>query len=332
MIKILITGSAGFIGYHLSKKLLEDVNCEVIGVDNINDYYDPQLKIERNNILLSFKNYSFFKIDIANKCDLEKIFYQFKIDIVINLAAQAGVRYSFDHPDQYITSNIIGFYNVLEACKKYNIKNLIFASSSSVYGANDKTPYSVEDKTDNPVSLYAATKKCDELLAYSYAKCYGIKCTGLRFFTVYGPFGRPDMAYYSFTKNAIEGKKIKLFNYGDLYRDFTYIDDIVNGIVLVINSTPKSDNHGVYYKIYNIGNNNPVSLLKFVNTIENKLQKYNLITGSIKTELVQMQPGDVYQTYADVNDLLNDFNWKPTTSLEQGLDKFISWYANYKVR
>ena len=322
MEKILVTGGAGFIGFHLTKRLL-DLNYEVMAIDNLNDYYDIKLKEERLRILEKNSSFSFRKIDIYNKEELENIFKENNFDIVINLAAQAGVRYSIDHPDSYIVSNIIGFYNILECCRNYPVKHLLFASSSSVYGKNKKVPYSTDDKVDQPVSLYAATKKSDELLAYAYSNLYDIKVTGLRFFTVYGPYGRPDMAYFSFTKNIIDDKEIKVFNNGDMYRDFTYIDDIVEGIIELLDKVPLKDENGVSYKIYNIGNNHPVKISKFIEILEKEIGK------DAKKVYLPMQPGDVYQTYADITDLTKETGFVPKTSLEEGLNKFVNWYKEF---
>lgn len=322
MKKVLITGGAGFIGFHLSKKLLEN-GYQVIAIDNLNDYYDIRLKEERLNILKKYDNFSFMKLDISEKEKMVDLFKKEQFNIVINLAAQAGVRYSITHPGSYITSNIIGFYNILECCRNYPVEHLLFASSSSVYGKNEKVPYATTDKTDYPVSLYAATKKSDELMAYAYSNLYDIKATGLRFFTVYGPYGRPDMAYFSFTKNIFENKEIKIFNNGDMYRDFTYIDDIVEGIYRLLNKTPKKDQYGVPFKVYNIGNNKPVKISEFVSILEKEIGK-----TAIKKYL-PMQPGDVYQTYADIEDLKEETGFTPTTSIEEGLHNFINWYKNF---
>ena len=326
--KILITGAAGFIGYHLAIKLLK-TDVEIIGLDNINAYYDPNLKMNRLNKLKECKNFYFEGGDLSDKAFINKLFEQYKFDIVINLAAQAGVRYSITNPDAYIQSNIIGFFNILEACRRYPVKHLAYASSSSVYGTNKKVPYSTDDKVDNPVSLYAATKKSNELMAHAYSKLYGIPSTGLRFFTVYGPMGRPDMAYFSFTNKLVKGEKIQIFNYGDMYRDFTYIDDIVEGIVKIMNKIPEPNEEGVRYKVYNIGNNKPETLKYFVDTLESCLLEEGVITKPAEKEYLPMQPGDVYQTYADTDNLLKDFGWKPTTSLKDGLSKFVKWYKEY---
>ena len=322
MEKILITGGAGFIGFHLSKKLLEN-NFFVVVIDNLNDYYDVELKNARLNILKKYKNFSFYRMDIVNKNELLDLFDSNKFDIVINLAAQAGVRYSIDHPDSYINSNIIGFFNILECCRAFPVKHLLFASSSSVYGKNRKVPYKTTDNVDHPVSLYAATKKSDELLAYAYSNLYNIKVTGLRFFTVYGPFGRPDMAYFSFTNDIIDNKVIKVFNNGDMYRDFTYIDDVVTSIINLLDKVPLEDENGVAYKIYNIGNNNPVKISDFIEILEKELKK------KAKKIYLPMQPGDVYETYADIDDLKKMTGFAPKTSLNEGLHKFVVWYKDF---
>lgn len=319
---ILVTGSAGFIGYHLSKKLLDE-GFAVVGIDNLNDYYDVQLKLDRLEQLKPYEDYNFFKIDISDKALLEKVFADVRPDIVVNLAAQAGVRYSITNPDAYISSNLVGFFNVLECCRHNMVEHLVYASSSSVYGSNKKVPYSVEDRVDNPVSLYAATKKSNELMAHAYSKLYGIPATGLRFFTVYGPFGRPDMAYFSFTNKILAGEAIKIFNNGDLYRDFTYIDDIIQGLMRIIPKPPVENEDGVRYKVYNIGNNKPENLLHFVEVLEKCLGR------KANKEFLPMQQGDVYQTFADVSDLERDFGFKPDTSLEDGLTKFVKWYNQY---
>lgn len=319
---ILVTGSAGFIGYHLSKKLLDE-GFVVVGIDNLNDYYDVRLKLDRLEQLKQYKDFDFFKIDISDKESLEKVFADVRPQIVVNLAAQAGVRYSITNPDAYISSNLVGFFNILECCRYNMVEHLVYASSSSVYGSNKKVPYSVEDRVDNPVSLYAATKKSNELMAHAYSKLYGIPATGLRFFTVYGPFGRPDMAYFSFTKKILAGETIKIFNNGDLYRDFTYIDDIIQGMMRIIPKPPIENEDGVRYKVYNIGNNKPENLLHFVEILEKCLGR------NADKEFLPMQQGDVYQTFADVSDLERDFGFKPDTSLEDGLTKFVKWYNQY---
>ena len=336
--KILVTGAAGFIGAFLAKRLLETSNDEIIGVDNLNDYYDVSLKEARLNMLKSFKNFTFVKGDLADKVFIDRLFDEYHFDIVVNLAAQAGVRYSIDHPDVYIQSNIIGFYNILEACRYHPVKHLVYASSSSVYGSNEKVPYSTEDKVDNPVSLYAATKKSDELLAHAYSKLYNIPTTGLRFFTVYGPMGRPDMAYFSFTNKLIKGETIEIFNYGNCKRDFTYVDDIVEGIIKVMNKAPeKRDGEDGLpippYKLYNIGNNHPENLLDFVKILSEELVRAKVLPSDYDFEghkkLVAMQKGDVPITYADTSDLERDFNYKPSTSLRDGLRRFAEWYYSY---
>lgn len=336
--KILITGAAGFIGAFLCKRLLETTNDDIIGLDNLNDYYDVSLKEERLKMLSGFSKFKFIKGDISDKPFIDKLFSEYKFNIVVNLAAQAGVRYSIDHPDVYIQSNIIGFYNILEACRYHPVKHLVYASSSSVYGGNTKVPFSTDDKVDNPVSLYAATKKSNELLAHAYSKLYNIPTTGLRFFTVYGPMGRPDMAYFSFTNKLIKGETIEIFNYGNCKRDFTYVDDIVEGIVKVMSRAPekKEGKDGLPippYKIYNIGNNNPENLLDFVQILSEELVKAGVLPKDFDFEshkkLVPMQKGDVPVTYADTSDLEKDFGYKPSTSLRDGLRKFAEWYQTY---
>lgn len=327
---IVVTGAAGFIGSFLSKKLLEIVKgVHIVGVDCITDYYDVSLKEERLKMLSDFSNFEFLKGDISDKNFINSIFKKYKPSVVVNLAAQAGVRYSITNPDAYIKSNIIGFYNILEACRSFSVEHLIYASSSSVYGSNKKVPYSTDDKVDNPVSLYAATKKSNELFAHAYSKLYGIPTTGLRFFTVYGPMGRPDMAYFKFTNKLVKGETIQIYNNGDMYRDFTYVDDIVEGIKNVIQKSPELTEDGAPYKIYNIGNNKPESLLKFVEILETCLINEGIISQPGKKEFLPMQAGDVYQTYADVKELEKDFNFKPSTSLEEGLSQFAHWYKNY---
>lgn len=320
--KILVTGAAGFIGFHLSKRILEE-GGEVVGFDNVNDYYDVTLKESRLKILNQYKKFTFIKGNLADKETIEKLFESYKPDIAVNLAAQAGVRYSIDNPDAYIESNIIGFFNILEACRHYGIEHLIYASSSSVYGNQQKTPFSTDDNVDSPISLYAATKKSNELMAFTYSHLYKIPCTGLRFFTVYGPYGRPDMAYFSFTQKILKGDKIKIFNNGDMYRDFTYVDDIVQGIINMLLNPPKADENGDRAKVYNIGNNNPEKLMYFIETLEKAIGK------TAEKEFLPMQPGDVYQTYADVSELEKDFDFKPATSIEDGLNKFAKWYFEY---
>lgn len=326
--RILVTGTAGFIGAVLSKRLL-DGGFTIVGIDNVNNYYDVNLKHYRLDILKDYPKFKFINMHLENKEDVNAFFKDERLDIVVNLASQAGVRYSITNPDAYINSNIIGFYNILEACRHNPVEHLVYASSSSVYGTNKKVPYSTDDKVDNPVSLYAATKKSNELMAHAYSKLYNIPTTGLRFFTVYGPAGRPDMAYFSFTDKMVKGEKIQLFNYGDMMRDFTYIDDIVTGVVNVMGKPPEKTEDGAPYKIYNIGNNKPVSLLHFVETLEQCLMREGVIERPVEKELLPMQPGDVYQTYADVDDLVRDFGFKPDTPLEVGLSKFAKWYKEY---
>lgn len=328
---VVVTGAAGFIGSYLSKNLLDsDSSLKIIGIDCLTDYYDVSLKEERLNMLSNYGDrFNFIKGDISDKSLIDEIFSKYKPDVVVNLAAQAGVRYSITNPDAYIKSNLIGFYNILEACRHNPVKHLVFASSSSVYGTNKKVPYSTEDKVDNPVSLYAATKKSNELMAHAYCKLYKIPATGLRFFTVYGPMGRPDMAYFKFTNKLVKGEPIEIYNMGDMYRDFTYIDDIVKGIVNVMQKSPDETEDGAPYKIYNIGNNNPESLMYFVETLEKCLINEGIISEPGKKVLLPMQPGDVYQTYADVKELEKDFGFKPSTSLETGLANFAKWYKGY---
>ncbi|RKI40202.1 NAD-dependent epimerase/dehydratase family protein [bacterium D16-51] len=342
---ILVTGAAGFIGFYLSRRLMEqNPSVTVIGFDSVNDYYDISLKKERLHILeeISKKTntgtFCFIHGNLADKKLVDSVFGKYQPEIVVNLAAQAGVRYSITNPEAYIESNITGFFNILEACRhSYDngaggVKHLVYASSSSVYGGNQKVPYSTEDKTDCPVSLYAATKKSDELLAYSYGKLYQIPMTGLRFFTVYGPLGRPDMAYFGFTNRLVKGETIKIFNYGDMYRDFTYIDDIIEGTAHILGSIPKEDKNGVRHKVYNIGNSSPVSLLNFVDTLENCLLQEGIIAQKGERELLPMQPGDVYQTYADVSELEKDFGFHPKTSLEDGLSRYAKWYKSFYLK
>jgi UDP-glucuronate 4-epimerase len=318
----LVTGSAGFIGMHLCKRLLE-LGCTVIGLDNLNDYYDVQLKYARLDVLKEYERFTFYKMDLAEKGSLEDLFTKNSIDVVINLAAQAGVRYSIENPDTYIQSNIVGFFNILENCRRHPVKHLLYASSSSVYGANKKVPFATEDRVDHPVSLYAATKKSNELMAYTYSHLYQIPATGLRFFTVYGPYGRPDMAYFSFTKAIIENKPIQVFNNGDMYRDFTYINDVVSGVLPLIEKSPVLTMEGVPYKIYNIGNNRPEKLLDFIAAIEKAVGK-----KSVK-KFYPMQPGDVYQTCADVTDLVEDVGFKPNTTIGEGIGRFVAWYEEF---
>lgn len=336
---IFVTGAIGFIGSNLCERLLKKIkNIKIIGLDNMNDYYDVNIKKYRLNRLNKFSNFTLIKGDLSNKEIISKIFAEHKPSIVVNLAAQAGVRYSIINPDAYIESNIIGFYNILEACRDNPVEHLIFASSSSVYGCNKKIPYSTDDKTDSPVSLYAATKKSNELLAHAYSKLYDIPSTGLRFFTVYGPAGRPDMAYFGFTNKLINNEKIQIFNYGNCKRDFTYIDDIVEGIMRVMKNAPKKKiNENGWteppYAIYNIGNGEPVKLLDFVTILQEELVRAGVLSEDYDfeshKELVEMQPGDVPITYADTIPLQRDFDFKPSTDLRIGLRKFAEWYKEF---
>lgn len=320
--KVLVTGAAGFIGFHLSQLLLEK-GIKVIGYDNINDYYDIGLKYTRLNILKKYDTFEFVQGDLTDMDALGKVFKVYHPDIVVNLAAQAGVRYSIEKPLVYMQSNIMGFFNILECCRNYPVMHLLYASSSSVYGGNTKIPFSTSDNVDKPVSLYAATKKSNELMAHAYCKLYNISCTGLRFFTVYGPLGRPDMAYFSFSQKIMKGEPIKVFNNGDLYRDFTYIDDIVEAISRMLMNPPLLNEEGIPYKIYNIGNNKPEKLMDFIQTLENVLGK-----EAVK-EYYPMQPGDVYQTYADITDLEKDFEFRPRSTIAEGLGKFAIWFKEY---
>lgn len=339
---ILITGAAGFIGANLAKEIIKTTNDKVIGLDNMNDYYDVSLKEYRlREIEALGGDFTFVKGSIADKGLVDGLFEKYKFDVVVNLAAQAGVRYSITNPSVYIESNIIGFYNILEACRHHPVEHLVYASSSSVYGSNKKVPYSTDDKVDNPVSLYAATKKSNELLAHAYSKLYDIPSTGLRFFTVYGPAGRPDMAYFSFTNKLIKGSTMEIFNYGNCKRDFTYVDDIVKGITLVMAKAPqkKTGDDGLPippYKVYNIGNNHPENLLDFVQILSQELVAAGVLPQDYDFEshkkLVPMQPGDVPITYADVSELEHDFGFKPSTSLREGLRAFAQWYKEfYKI-
>lgn len=337
---VLVTGAAGFIGSNLVKRLFQEfTNIKIIGIDSITDYYDVNIKFERLREIESLgRDWEFVKASIADRDAVEKIFTQNKIAVVVNLAAQAGVRYSITNPDAYVESNLIGFYNILEACRHHEVEHLVYASSSSVYGSNKKVPYSTEDKVDNPVSLYAATKKSNELMAHAYSKLYDIPSTGLRFFTVYGPAGRPDMAYFGFTNKLREGKTIQIFNYGNCKRDFTYIDDIVEGVVRVMCHAPErskgEDGLPVPpYKVYNIGNSNPENLLDFVTILQEELISAGVLPKDYDfeshKELVPMQPGDVPVTYADTTPLEQDFGFRPNTSLRDGLRRFAQWYARY---
>ncbi len=349
--KILVTGTAGFIGSHLVKRLLERGD-EVVGLDSINDYYDQRVKYGRldragisqdaiayNKIVPSslHVNYRFIKLNLEDKAALETLFTSEKFDAVCNLAAQAGVRYSLSNPQAYIDSNIIGFINILECCRHYGVKNLSYASSSSVYGLNETLPFSTDDNVDHPISLYAASKKSNELMAHTYSHLFGIATTGLRFFTVYGPWGRPDMALFLFTKAALEGNSIDVFNHGEMYRDFTYIEDIVEGVVRVIDNPAKSDaswngkegrasTSSASYKVYNIGNNNPVKLMDFIEAIEKKLGK------TIAKNFLPLQAGDVPATFADVSDLVEDLGYKPATPIQEGINKFVDWYVEFYLK
>ena len=337
--KVFITGSSGFIGSNLAKRILTtEPDTKVIGLDNMNEYYDVRIKEARLAELQKFENYTFIKGNLADKTLINSIFEQYHPDIVVNLGAQAGVRYSITNPDAYIESNMIGFYNSLEACRHYPVEHLVYASSSSVYGSNKKVPYSTEDKVDNPVSLYAATKKSNELMAHAYSKLYNIPSTGLRFFTVYGPAGRPDMAYFGFTNKLVNGETIKIFNYGNCKRDFTYVEDIVEGVVRVMKNAPEKKNgeDGLPippYAVYNIGNSNPENLLDFVQILSEELVRAGVLPADYDfeahKELVPMQPGDVPVTFADAEPLERDFGFKPHTPLREGLRKFAEWYKEF---
>lgn len=328
-----ITGVAGFIGFNLSKRLLDD-GCTVIGLDNLNDYYDVSLKKARLEIVKKYDKFTFVYADLQDKKALNKVFKENKIDIVVNLAAQAGVRYSITNPDIYIQSNIVGFLNILEECRNNNVEHLVYASSSSVYGMNVCLPFSIHQNVDHPISLYAATKKADELMAHTYSHLFSLPTTGLRFFTVYGPWGRPDMALFLFTDAILKDKPIKIFNNGKMKRDFTFIGDIVEGIVRILNNPPKENSNwdkmkmdpgtsSAPYKVYNIGNSNPVELMDYIRTLEKSLGK------EARKEFLPMQDGDVPATYADVKELIDEFDFKPQTSVEEGIDKFVNWYKEY---
>ncbi len=339
---VLVTGAAGFIGANLCMKLLTDFDSiRVVGLDNVNDYYDIKLKEYRLSLLSKFENFIFIKGDISDKETVENIFCEYRPSVTVNLAAQAGVRYSITNPDAYISSNLVGFFNILEACRNYPTEHLVYASSSSVYGSNKKVPYSVDDKVDNPVSLYAATKKSNELMAHAYSKLYNIPCTGLRFFTVYGPAGRPDMAYFGFTNKLIKGETIKIFNYGNCKRDFTYVDDIVEGVQRVMQGAPdkQTGDDGLPIPpctVYNIGNSNPENLLNFVEILQQELVRAGVLDKDYDfeshKELVPMQPGDVPVTYADVSALERDYNFKPSTDLRTGLRRFAKWYKEFYLK
>lgn len=341
---VFVTGAAGFIGSNLCKRLLQDFDVKVVGIDNMNDYYDVKIKEYRLNELSQYDKFIFIKGNISDKNLLHSLFEEYHFDIVVNLAAQAGVRYSITNPDAYIESNLIGFYNILEECRysydngNQGVQHLVYASSSSVYGSNKKVPYSTDDKVDNPVSLYAATKKSNELMAHAYSKLYDIPSTGLRFFTVYGPAGRPDMAYFGFTNKLRNNETIKIFNYGNCQRDFTYIDDIVEGIIRVMQKAPdrSKGEDGLPvppYKVYNIGNNQPENLLEFVDILQQELIRAGVLPADYDfeshKELVPMQPGDVPVTYADTTPLEQDFDFKPNTSLREGLRSFAEWYNEF---
>lgn len=324
--KILITGAAGFIGFFLAKRLLNQNNT-VIGIDNLNDYYSVDLKKDRLANLEKENRFTFKKIDIADSSDIQNLFKNEMFDNVVHLAAQAGVRYSLENPQAYVQSNMVGFANILEGCRHYPVNHLVYASSSSVYGANKKMPFATDDFVDNPVSLYAATKKSNELMAHCYSHLYGIPTTGLRFFTVYGPWGRPDMAYFKFTKAILAGNPIDVYNHGQMQRDFTYIDDIIEGVVRVLAKIPQGtdsiDSEGPPYQLYNIGNNTPVALGRFIEVLEDTIGK------KAQKNMLPMQPGDVPATYADIDPLINDVGFKPSTSIEDGLRKFVEWYTSY---
>lgn len=337
---VLVTGAAGFIGSNLVKRLFRDYkDIKVVGIDSVTDYYDVNIKYERLKEIESLnRDWTFVKASIADRDVVNDLFDKYHFSVVVNFAAQAGVRYSITNPDAYIESNLIGFYNILEACRHHEVEHLVYASSSSVYGSNKKVPYSTDDKVDNPVSLYAATKKSNELMAHAYSKLYNIPSTGLRFFTVYGPAGRPDMAYFGFTDKLVKGETIKIFNYGNCKRDFTYVDDIVEGVVRVMQHAPekKTGEDGLPippYKVYNIGNNHPENLLEFVNILQEELVRAGVLPQDYDfdahKELVPMQPGDVPITYADTTPLEQDFGFKPSTSLRDGLRRFAEWYAGY---
>lgn len=330
MSRVLVTGSAGFIGFHLTQTLLSRGD-HVVGIDNLNNYYDPKLKYDRLSLLEQHpqaENYQFIKLDLADRQGIEDLFSKYAFDVVVNLGAQAGVRYSIENPHAYVDSNLVGFVNILEGCRQAKIKHLVYASSSSVYGMNTKQPFSTNDRVDYPISLYAATKKSNELMAHTYSHLYGIPTTGVRFFTVYGPMGRPDMAYFLFTQKILNGERIDVFNNGEMQRDFTYIDDIIDGLIRIMDRVPKVQQPEITiakapYKIYNIGNNQPVTLRRFITAIEVACGK------KAKENLLPIQAGDVLITNADVDDLIADTGFKPVTSIEDGINKFVEWYKSY---
>ena len=330
---ILVTGAAGFIGFHLANKLLE-TGYDVIGYDNVNDYYDPKLKEARLAVLNDYKNFTFFRNDLSDEQTLAKLFDDHSPQLVVHLAAQAGVRYSLINPKAYMESNSMGFFNILEACRHHDVEHLVYASSSSVYGMNEKMPFSTRDGVDHPISLYGATKRSNELMAHAYSHLYGLPTTGLRFFTVYGPWGRPDMALFLFTKSILEGEPIEVYNNGEMKRDFTYIDDIINGLLSLLDSPPNAIDHWngqvtnpssskAPFKLYNIGNNSPVNLMDFISEIEEKLEK------KAEINFMPLQPGDVVASHADVENLVEDFGYRPTTTVVDGVRKFIEWYKEY---
>ena len=331
--KVLVTGAAGFIGFHLARRLLED-GCQVVGIDNLNPYYDVALKEARLQKLQDKSNFMFVKMDLTNRKQLGKLFAQQAFDVVVNMAAQAGVRYSIENPYAYVDSNLVGFVNLLECCRHNKVRHFVFASSSSVYGANTAMPFSVHHNVDHPVSLYAATKKANELMAHTYSHLYRLPSTGLRFFTVYGPWGRPDMALFLFTRAILEDQPLKVFNHGKMQRDFTYIDDIIEGVARILarlpqanpdwsGSAPDPGTSSAPYKIYNIGNNNPVELIKFIEVIENALGK------QARKKFMDLQPGDVVATYADIDDLMKDVGFKPATPIESGVKRFVEWFKDF---
>ena len=319
---ILITGAAGFIGFHLSRRLLSEGNT-VIGLDNLNDYYDPELKKARLKQLEPMSGFRFIRGDLTDSDLIDHVFLENRPDIVVHLAAQAGVRYSIENPECYINSNLVGFFRILEACRHYPVHHLVYASSSSVYGHQERTPFSVDDRADHPISLYAATKRSGEMMGYCYSHLYGIPMTGLWFFTVYGPWGRPDMAYFSFTKKILAGETIRVFNFGDQYRDFTYVDDIVEGIMRLLDDPPEASGTAVRHRLYNIGNNHPEKLLRFIEILEETIGK------TAEKEFRPAQPGDVFKTYADIGPLERDYGFRPMTPLEEGLKRFYEWYRDY---